>query len=86
MKTCSVIRFVGTFLPEIRFLGEILPGLDFALAAHPYLPLLKSLLPSWRIFRRSVVHISQAKADFFENLLKTVAQKSELKLVLTKEK
>ena len=35
MKTC----------PGIRFFGEILPGLGFALAAHPYLPLLGSRSP-----------------------------------------
>ena len=45
MKTCPVIRFLGTFCPGIRFFGEILPGLSFALAAHPYLPLLGSRPP-----------------------------------------
>ena len=36
MKTCPVIRFLGTFSLGIRFFGEILPGLGFELVAHPY--------------------------------------------------
>ena len=42
MKTCPVIRFLGTFYPGIRFFGEIVPCLGFALAADSYLPLLGS--------------------------------------------
>ena len=36
MKTCPVIRFLGTFCLGIRFFGEIFPGLGFELVAHPY--------------------------------------------------
>ena len=54
MKTCLVIRFLGTFCPGIKFSGEILPGLDFALAAHQYLPLLGSrALKSMVFFSRN---------------------------------
>ena len=44
MKTCLVIRFLGTitFCPSIRFFGEILLNIGSALATHPYLPLLGS--------------------------------------------
>ena len=37
VKTCSIIRFWG---PPLNGLLKILPGLDFALATCPYLPLL----------------------------------------------
>ena len=42
MKTCPVIRFLGTFCPGIRFFGEIVSSLGSALATHLYLPLLGS--------------------------------------------
>ena len=45
MKTCLVIRFLAVICPGIRFFREILPGLGFALATHPYLPLLGSRPP-----------------------------------------
>ena len=45
MKACQVIRFLGIFCLGIGFLGKILSGLGFALAAHPYLPLLGSASP-----------------------------------------
>ena len=45
------------FCPSIRFLGEILPGLGFALAAHPYLPLLGGRPSSNHVLHKSVQRI-----------------------------
>ena len=38
MKVAWSLDFWALFCPGIRLFGEILPGLGFALAAHPYLP------------------------------------------------
>ena len=47
MKPCLVNRFLAVICPGIRFFGEILSGLCFALATHPYLPLLGSCPPTF---------------------------------------
>ena len=57
MKTCSVIRFWGIFCLGIGFFGEILSGLGFALAAHPYLPLLGSPPPRHKSLDERICYI-----------------------------
>ena len=44
-KFTRSLGFWALFRPGIRFFWEILPGLGFALATHPYLPLLGSSPP-----------------------------------------